>query len=176
MVFAYDAEGGLAAAADLVNSAQDPDTLTEIAHLDAFFDRHRYTGLHERTAAELRDVRAARAPLRRLLTADRDAAAAIVNDMLAEHRAIPRLVRHDELDYHIHAAPDDRSLAVRIVVETAIAMIDLIRADELSRLSICADESCEGIVLDLSRNRSRIYCSVACGNRKAAAAYRARRR
>jgi len=166
----------MAAAVELVNSAQEPDTLTEIAQLDAFFDRQRYTGLHERTAAELRDVRDVRAPLRRLLTADRDTAVMIVNDMLAEHRAIPRLIRHDELDYHIHATSDDAPLAVRLVVETAVAMIDLIRADELSRLSICADESCEGIVLDLSRNRSRIYCSVACGNRNAAAAYRARKR
>jgi predicted RNA-binding Zn ribbon-like protein len=55
-------------------------------------------------------------------------------------------------------------------------MVDLIRADELSRLAICADETCGGIVLDLSRNRSRRFCSTACGNRLAVAAYRARSR
>ena len=32
-----------------------------------------------------------------------------------------------------------------------------------------------GVVLDLSRNRSRRYCSTACANRNAVAAYRARR-
>ena len=63
----------------------------------------------------------------------------------------------------------------RVLVETAMAMVDVIRADEMSRLSVCADESCEGIVLDLSRNRSRRYCSTACTNRNAVAAYRARR-
>lgn len=56
-----------------------------------------------------------------------------------------------------------------------MAMIDLIRMDELSRLAICADDRCEGLVLDLSRNRSRRYCSTTCANRNAVAAYRARR-
>ena len=69
----------------------------------------------------------------------------------------------------------DVPLAVQITVETAMAMVDLIRADELKRLAVCADETCDGIVLDLSRNRSRRFCSTACGNRLAVAAYRARR-
>jgi len=55
-------------------------------------------------------------------------------------------------------------------------MVDVIRADEMSRLAICADATCEGVVLDLSRNRSRRFCSTACGNRNAVAAYRARNR
>jgi predicted RNA-binding Zn ribbon-like protein len=57
-----------------------------------------------------------------------------------------------------------------------MAMVDLIRTDELSRLSTCADEGCDGLVLDLSRNRSRRFCSTRCANRNAAAAYRARGR
>jgi predicted RNA-binding Zn ribbon-like protein len=52
----------------------------------------------------------------------------------------------------------------------------VIRSDETSRLGICADDDCEGLVLDLSRNRSRRFCSTACGNRAAVAAYRARQR
>ena len=66
-------------------------------------------------------------------------------------------------------------LATRITVETAMAVIDLIRADELSRLSVCEADGCVGVVVDLSRNRSRRFCSTACGNRTAVAAYRARR-
>ena len=56
-----------------------------------------------------------------------------------------------------------------------MAMVDIVRAVELSRLAVCADETCDGLVLDLSRNRSRRYCSAACGNRIAVAAYRARK-
>ena len=57
-----------------------------------------------------------------------------------------------------------------------MAMIDVIRADETSRLGVCADDGCDGLVLDLSRNRSRRYCSTTCANRNAVAAYRARQR
>jgi predicted RNA-binding Zn ribbon-like protein len=62
------------------------------------------------------------------------------------------------------------------VVETAMAMVDVIRADEMSRLDTCAADDCDDVVLDLSRNRSRRYCSTTCGNREAVAAYRARQR
>ncbi|GAA4032695.1 CGNR zinc finger domain-containing protein [Allokutzneria multivorans] len=175
MLFTDDTAGALASAVALVNSAEEPDTLTGLDQLDAFFAEHGYTGSRSRDAEELAQVRALRAPLRTLLTSDRDTAVEIVNRMLAEHRALPRLVRHDALDYHLHAVEDDRPFAERIAVETAMAMVDLIRADEMGRLSLCASDSCEGLVLDLSRNRSRRYCSTTCGNRLAVAAYRARK-
>jgi len=57
-----------------------------------------------------------------------------------------------------------------------MAMIDVIRTEEMSRLGVCADQGCQSLVLDLSRNRSRRFCSTACGNRNAVAAYRARKR
>ena len=176
MLFAYDTETNLAAAVELANSAEEPDTLTAVAELDAFYREYGYTGRHDRTKVELDDVRALRPRLRALLTADRDRAAELVNEILAANGALPRLVRHDDLDWHIHAVSDDAPLAARISVETAMAMLDLIRVDEVSRLAICADPDCQGVVLDLSRNRSRRFCSVACTNRAAAAAYRERKR
>ena len=163
------------AAVALVNSAEPPDTLTSTAALDAFVVEHHYSGRSGSTAADLEAVRAVRAPLRHLLTADRDTAVGLVNGILTEHMAVPQLVRHDEEDYHVHVVAHDAPLVVQIVVETATAMVDLVRADELKRLTTCADDTCEGIVLDLSRNRSRRFCSTACGNRLAVAAYRARR-
>ncbi len=175
MVFAHDIDATLIAAVALVNSAEPPDTLTTFAELAAFYDTHLFTGRPPQDDADLMAVRALRAPLRRLLTSDRDTAAALVNEMLAQHRAVPRLVRHDHWDYHIHATDDGAPFAERIAVESAMAMMDVVRADEIGRLAICADENCDGIVLDLSRNRSKRFCSVACGNRVAVAAYRARR-
>jgi predicted RNA-binding Zn ribbon-like protein len=174
VVFGHDSETALLSAVDLVNSAVAPDTLETVAELDAFFDEHSYTGSHRRDRAELDEVRALRPRLRELLTSDRDTAARLVNEMLVETDALPQLVRHDGNDWHIHAVGADRTLADRILVETAMAMVDVIRADELSRLGVCADEDCDGLVLDLSRNRSRKFCSTTCGNRAAVAAYRAR--
>jgi predicted RNA-binding Zn ribbon-like protein len=176
VVFTYDTESTLRAAISLVNSAEEPDTLTDIGQLDAWYEDHGFTGRRDSDLAELEALRALRPVLRELLTAERDRAAALVNDLLAEAQALPQLRRHDGLDWHIHAVPDDAPLARRMAVEAAMAMVDVIRADELSRLSVCADDRCEGLVLDLSRNRSRRYCSTTCANRNAVAAYRARAR
>jgi predicted RNA-binding Zn ribbon-like protein len=176
VLFAHDTEASLRAAVALVNSAEPPDTLTEIGQLDAFYEEHGFTGRHDSDAAELDAVRALRPVLRRLLTAARDDAAELVNTLLADARAVPQLRRHDGLDWHIHAVPPDAPLDRRVAVEAAMAMVDVIRADELSRLAVCADQRCESLVLDLSRNRSRRFCSTACANRNAVAAYRARAR
>ena len=176
MVFAYDTELSLQAAVVLANTAEPPDTLETVEELDDFYTGFGYTGRHERSKAELDAVRRIRPRLRALFTADRDDAVDMVNEMLASAKALPRLVRHGEYDWHLHAVDDNQPLVTRIAVETAMAMIDVIRTDEMSRLGVCADDDCEGIVLDLSRNRSRRFCSTTCGNRNAVAAYRARNR
>ena len=176
MLFTNDTESALRSAVELVNSGVEPDTLTTVNQLDAWYAAFEYRGRHDRNEAELAAIRALRPELRALLTSDRDAAAPRVNEMLAEARALPQLVRHDALDWHIHAIAPDAPLDRRILVETAMAMVDVLRADELSRLSVCADEDCPGLVLDLSRNRSRRFCSTRCANRNAVAAYRARGR
>ena len=174
MVFAHDTEVSLQAAVTLANSAAAPDTLETIEALDEYYAEFEYSGRRDRDQAELDAVRALRPVLRELLTSDRDRAVELVNAMLSEAHALPQLVRHDHWDWHLHAVTPEAPLPTRIAVETAMAMVDVIRADELSRLGLCADESCEGVVLDLSRNRSRRFCSTSCGNRNAVAAYRAR--
>jgi predicted RNA-binding Zn ribbon-like protein len=176
VAFAHDTEASLLAAVALVNSAEEPDTLTTREELVDFLDEHEFTGHRRGDAAELEAVRALRPRLRSLLTSDRDTATGLVNRALAETRAVPQLVRHGSLDWHIHAVAAEAPLETRILVETAMAMVDVIRADEMSRLAVCADPDCDGLVLDLSRNRSRRFCSTACTNRAAVAAYRARRR
>jgi predicted RNA-binding Zn ribbon-like protein len=174
MVFAHDTEAALLAAVALANSAEDPDTLVSTDEVTEFIDEHGYTGRFDGDRTELDELRDLRPVLRRLLTAERDDAVDLVNTLLREAGALPQLVRHGDMDWHLHAVADERPFATRIAVETAMAMIDVVRADEMSRLGVCADPDCRGIVLDLSRNRSRIFCSTACSNRAAVAAYRAR--
>ena len=176
MVFAHDTELALQAAVVLANSALEPDTLTTVADLDAVWDEFGYTGRHERTRAELDAVRGIRGELLALLTADRDGAVERVNRLLRDNRAVPQLARHGDFDWHVHAVDTDAPLATRVLVETAMAMVDVVRSDEMSRLAVCADDTCEGIVLDLTRNRSRRFCSTTCANRMAVAAYRARKK
>jgi predicted RNA-binding Zn ribbon-like protein len=165
----------LLAAADLVNTArQDPDTLATIADLDAFIAKWGYTGSRKRDRAELDAVRALRPVLARMWELDEDAAVRLVNSLLAEGRALPYLVKHDEWDYHLHATRDDAPLADRLAVEAAMAFVDVLRMKELGRLRVCAAGDCEDVHVDLSKNRSRRFCSTACSNRTNVSAYRAR--
>src|ERR687890_87056 len=162
MVFAHDTEASLEAAVELVNSGEEPDTLTTQEQVDTWYAKHRYTGRRDRDVAELSELRAIRPVLRDLLTADRDRAAALVNAMLADANAVPQLVRHGDVDWHLHAVSSDEPLVRRIVVETAMAMAARVRSDETSRLAVCADARCAAIVLAPTRTRSRRFCSTTC--------------
>ena len=87
------------------------------------------------------------------------------------------LARHDEWDWHMHVTRPDAPLADPIAAETAMAFLDLIRSDALGRLRICAAEDCDDVLIDLSKNSSKRYCTAGnCGNRANVAAYRARKR
>jgi predicted RNA-binding Zn ribbon-like protein len=174
MLFTDDTTVMLQAAVMLVNSAIGTDTLTTVDELDEWYAEFIHTDHRASGREELESVRSVRHVLYELLSADRDRAAALVNELLAESGTTPQLVRHGEWDWHLHGVSADADPATRIVVDTAMAMVDVVRDDQLSRLGICADDTCTGIVLDLSRNRSRRFCSTACGNRNAVAAYRAR--
>ena len=109
--------------------------------------------------------------------AEEDAVAA-VNTLLSDTRAAPWLTRHPEMpEWHLHMTSPDDPLAQRMGAEMAMALADLIRAGELRRLKTCAAPDCDAVLIDLSRNRSRIFCDTGnCGNRQHVAAYRQRRR
>ena len=179
MLFAHDTEVALAEMAGLVNTlSDDGDSLTTAEDFEAFLVRSPYSGEIRRTADEREAVRALRTRLRAMWTiSDRDEAAAFVNTILDECNARPYLAKHDEWDWHLHVTRPEAPLVDRIAAEAAMALLDLIRADELHRLRICAADDCEDVLVDLSRNRSKRYCDTGnCGNRANVAAYRARRR
>jgi predicted RNA-binding Zn ribbon-like protein len=169
VVFAHDTEAALASASDLVNR-----DLARLADLEAFLDEHGWTGSRAHDADELDQVRALRPLLRELWEQDEDGVAERVNRMLRDAGALPQLVRHGGWDYHLHATPSAAPLADRMAVEAAMAMVDVVRQQELARLRVCAADDCSDVFVDLSKNRSRRYCSTGCGNRMNVAAFRAR--
>ncbi|MCR2811986.1 CGNR zinc finger domain-containing protein [Microbacterium sp. zg.Y1090] len=181
MVFARDTRQSLAAAVDLVNTlpATDVDGLDGLrtpADLEAFIAERPYTGSFARDDAELEAVRALRPRLRELWLADRETAVPLVNAMLRDGAALPQLVIHEGLDWHIHATGDDAPLATRILVETAMAFVDVIRADAYERIRVCAADDCLSVYVDYSKNGSKRYCDTGnCGNRMNVIAYRRRK-
>jgi len=174
--FAHDTEVALNAAAALVNTEQpDGDELSDVPALDRFLAAWGWTGSRRGDRAELDRVRALRPRLRALWHTDEDGVVAAVNDMLREAHALPQLVTHGEWGYHLHATPPDAPLADRMMVEAAMAMVDVVRSGELERLRVCDAPGCDDVVVDLSKNRSRRYCGASCSNRVNVAAFRARR-
>ena len=179
MLFTHDTELALTEAAELVNTAttDDGDQLTTRAELEAFLRDHPFSGVRRGSEEELAEVRRLRDRLRQLWdVTDRDEVAALINALLADADAAPYLSKHDELDWHLHVTRPDAPLADRIGAEAAMGFLDLVREDELGRLRRCGADDCDDVYVDLSRNSSRQFCSVTCGNRTNAAAYRARKR
>ena len=177
MLFAHDTEVALRAAAALVNTEEQAgDRLSSVEDLDRFVAKWGWTGSRRRDAGELEQVRAMRPRLRGLWELDADGVVTEVNAILRHSHAMPQLVRHDEWDYHLHATRPEASLADRIVVEAAMAFVDVVRQGELDRLRVCDADDCYDVVVDLSKNRSRRYCSATCSSRVNVAAFRARQR
>jgi predicted RNA-binding Zn ribbon-like protein len=175
MLFAHDTEVALTAAAALVNTGRDEEELPDVAALDRFVGERGWTGSRSHDQAELDAVYALRRRLAKLWEHDADQAAALVNTLLREASALPQLVKHGGWDYHIHATTADAPLADRMAVEAAMAFADVIRSGQLDRLRGCAAEDCGNVLVDLSKNRSRRFCSTTCANRVNVAAYRTRR-
>jgi predicted RNA-binding Zn ribbon-like protein len=156
-------------------SRSGDDELATVEQLAGLLIRYPYTGRIDHDAAELRDVRQTRTLLRQVWLLDRDDAAVAVNRMLRDAKALPYLARHDNLDWHLHATVPEAPLAERMRVESALAITDVIRMNEMGRLRVCEADDCTGLVLDLSRNGSKRFCSVRCGNRMNMIAFRGRR-
>jgi predicted RNA-binding Zn ribbon-like protein len=156
------------------------DGLTTVGALAAYLDDHDISGDRAGSEAELRAVRRLRGRLRRIFEAadrsDGDAVVADLNQMLGDTGAVPRLVEHDGNPLHMHFTPPDAPVHHRLGAEMAVALARVVCDSGLDRLRICESPGCEAVLVDLSRNRSRRYCSTQCANRQHVAAYRDRTR
>lgn len=146
----------------------------DLEALARIFRDYTYTGRFDRDDRELQEVRQTRDLVKLVWTLPLDEQVERVNTMLREARALPYLAKHDHYDWHLHATEPDAPLAERMRVEFAIAFADVIRSGATDRLRECEADDCEGLVLDLSRNGSKRFCSVRCGNRMNQLAFRER--
>jgi predicted RNA-binding Zn ribbon-like protein len=126
--------------------------------------------------ADLHEVRALRARLRQVFwAADRETAAMIINEILDDVEAVPRVSLHGE-GPHLHFEPVDGSPARWLGAVTAMGLSVALIEGGFERLGICESSSCDDVFVDTSRNRSRRHCSDTCTTRENVAAYRARKR
>lgn len=186
MLFAHDTDVALESAVNLINTAphmldQDGepsgrDALSTLSDLDEFVAAERITGSRNCGSEELASVREMRTHLRAIWLSEEADCVESINQLLVDAGALPQLVKHDELDWHLHATVSTAPLAQRMGVEAAMALIDVVRSQEMARLKVCEAEDCQAVLIDLSKNRSKRYCDTGnCANRAHVAAYRRRK-
>jgi predicted RNA-binding Zn ribbon-like protein len=178
--FGADLLEALAATVELINTGRsgDAEGLRGVADVAAFGRRYGLGGRAQ--AGDVAALRAYRARLDAVVTACEaggiPAAVRMINTLLAETGAIPRIVAHDGRGPHIHVSRPAAPMADRITAHLAMGLAELLVSGESGRLRSCASPACRDVFLDESRNRSRRYCdSRTCGNRLHVAAYRARK-
>jgi len=181
VTFAHDTAAALGLAADLVNTepgrAAGSDGLPDVAALEVFLDEHQVIPRPVSGPGDLDAVRDARARLAAVWeqAGDPAALAGTVNGLLEQSDARPWLTDHDG-SWHLHVTRPDAPPARRLSALAAFAFGAMVRLGETGRLRRCLAPDCAAVLVDLSRNRSRLYCDTGnCGNRQHAAAYRARK-
>ncbi|MEV6746597.1 CGNR zinc finger domain-containing protein [Streptomyces sp. WC2508] len=191
MLIPHDTRIALDTVVELVNTAPESeppeggqpesgrsDGLADIEALYDFARRHRISGvdeLHDKDLRAVRDVRTRFAEI--FATDDARTAASLVNALVAAAGTTPQLSNHDGYDWHVHYFAPGASIADHLAADCGMALAFIVVAGEQERLRRCEAPDCRHAFVDLSRNRSRRYCSSrTCGNRLHVAAYRARRK
>lgn len=173
----HDSALALEELAVLVN-ADDRDVLADRRSLTDFLDERGISGTRAGDDRELAAMRRLRKALHDLFVLVEDGHRGevidAINELVADAGAVPRLVEHDGIPPHLHYTPSDAPLHQRLGAEIAVALAIVVRDSGLERLRICASPDCNDILVDLSKNRSRRYCSTQCANRQHVAAYRQR--
>ncbi|MEU6300076.1 CGNR zinc finger domain-containing protein [Streptomyces erythrochromogenes] len=144
----------------LARHGEGPDDLTEAAFSD--------TG-----ARELRD--AATGMYAILTETDTDRAALMLNGLLAEHAAAPRLTRHDGHPWHLHTDHGDNAgWGNWFLASSALALAQILSEHGRITWGACRATNCPNFYLGTGPGSPRRYCSTTCASRARVAAHRRR--
>ena len=182
VAFDSDGEEGVALALDLANElairqaygrelpASDPLTLVgRIVQADASWPplRPQHGPMLVKLARQLAEV------LDFLAHQEVDAAAGLLNALLAAHPAYPHLAS-EQGRWRLHHHPVDADLVPMATAICAEGLARLVGAGDAQRFGVCRSDRCDRFFFDESKNQSRRFCSTRCQNRFKAAAFRQR--
>lgn len=105
---------------------------------------------------------------------DHDTAATCLNGLMADHAAVPTLIRHDGEPWHLHFHGADAAYLDGIGGSMAVGLAYVLGGAHADRIGVCSAPACDRVYLDVSRNGTRRFCSTACQNRVKTAAFRRR--
>ncbi|MEX1092437.1 MAG: CGNR zinc finger domain-containing protein [Acidimicrobiia bacterium] len=126
------------------------------------------------TERDLKEIRSVRKQLRAVFdAADETEAAGILNGLLGEVGAMPRISVH-AIGPHLHFEATGESVARWLGAVTAMGLTTALIEGGFERFGTCDSKTCADAYVDTSRNRSRRNCSEKCTTRENVAAYRSR--
>jgi predicted RNA-binding Zn ribbon-like protein len=165
-------------AEDLINTydtfLDEPEHLRQLPDLQNFLRIHDIPGeVDEAVLAAVRDLRER---LRAAWTGeDMESMAAILNSMLAVMRVTSQIIVSDADSCDMVYAVDPAApLISRLIFESAMGISIAVQTYGLSRMRACDADPCRDVFIDISRNRSRRFCSDRCANRYNVQAFRNR--
>jgi predicted RNA-binding Zn ribbon-like protein len=174
-------EAAIALAVELVNTwntyFSDPELLERVDDLRRLFREHGEPqladALRERDLQHARDLRSS---LRRAFEAPEERRAVdALNFVIRGSDAKPQLEARGRTWGYAFQSPSSDPIS-ELAMRTGLALLDLIRSDGWERFGLCSAAPCVAVYVDLSKNRSRKYCSQLCADRMNQAAYRRRQR
>jgi predicted RNA-binding Zn ribbon-like protein len=101
-------------------------------------------------------------------------AAYLVNDLLDEFGAAPRLDPARGGGWALHFHGRDTGVVVGWGAAIAAGLAMAIGSDLAGRLGVCEADPCDRVYIDTSRNFGKRFCSTRCQSRVKAAAHRTR--
>jgi hypothetical protein len=104
---------------------------------------------------------------------DLDTLVHVVNGLLRDSASRPYISRHDNKAPHLHYAHEDDDPVTRMRAFTAAGVAQVLCLDP-ARLGRCANDGCETVYVDTSRNGRRRFCSTRCATRVHVADHRSR--
>jgi hypothetical protein len=128
------------------------------------------------TDADVAAVIAVRERIRPAFRLPATAAAALLNDLLAEFAERPYLSDHDGTPWHVHATRADASWAGWLAGTAALGLAMFAAAHGFTALGTCAADDCERVFVNPAERRVRRFCTPNCATRTRVAAHRARHR
>ncbi|MGO4750825.1 CGNR zinc finger domain-containing protein [Streptomyces sp. 2MCAF27] len=157
-------------AADLAN--RRPESADELA------DRCRAAGLTLECPVTADDLDRAQAALnaweRVVDAAGEQERAELLNRMLAEAAAHPRLTSHSGTGWHLHYRDAEQPLGSVLFTLFAVGTALHLAGRGMRRLRRCEVAECDTAFADTSRTGRQRYCSQRCANRDAVRRHRAR--
>lgn len=176
MEFGHYTDRTALVAAGLVNLYRDSDRPPRPPDVRALLVEHGQR-VGRLTADDVAALATLAGRLRRVFTAPTTPTAMrVLNALVTEADARPRVVVHDGTEPHLHFTPYDAPLVQRMTANAAMGLAVVFCDHGATRLGACPAADCGRVFVDTSRNATKRFCSDACANRTNVAAHRARTR